>query len=84
MIVREITPAARAAHARRRRLQYEYILLDAAAEFGCDAVAAIIEAFKQESERPLTRLPPKWRDKAISTFRERKWKTAEVVRLPLR
>jgi hypothetical protein len=84
MTVREITPAARAAHARRRRLEREYILLDAAAEFGCDAVAAIIEAFKQESEQPLARLPAKWRDKAISAYRERRWMTPKVVRLPLR
>jgi hypothetical protein len=84
MIVREITPAARAAHARRRHLEREYYLWDAVADFGYDGVAAIIEAFKQESERPLTRLPPRWRDKAISAFRERQWRTAKVVRLPLR
>jgi hypothetical protein len=84
MTVREISPAARAAHARRRRLEREYYLLDAVADFGYDGVAAIIEAFRDDSEGPLARLPAKWRDKAISTFREQKWRTAKVVRLPLR
>jgi hypothetical protein len=81
MAVREIVPADRAAHAKRKRLEHEYLFVDATNELGYDTIVAIIEAVNQKSEEPLTRLPDRWREKAIAAFREQQAKKGEVVRL---
>ena len=56
----------------KRREQQLAELRAATATLGEDVMMAIIEAVRQDFDRPLAGLPDKWRDKAIAAFRQMK------------
>jgi hypothetical protein len=45
-------------------------LRELVAVMGENVVLVLLEAARQNSERPLMNLPDKWRDKAIASFRQ--------------
>jgi len=82
--VRKIMPADRESFATRRQRQHQIDLDLAVAHMGEDAVIALLEALRNDSEAPLSQLPASaWRDGVIAEFRVRRAgrKTAEILRL---
>jgi len=69
--VHRILPSDRESFATRRRRQHQIDLDLAVAHMGEDAVIALLEALRDDSDAPLTQLPASaWRDGIIAELRE--------------